>query len=161
PATGVGGKQPTPPPVAQGGGGRTTAPPATKTGGSPPPITVTPPVGTATPPATKTGGGPPPTTVTPPAGTATPPQPKHIADILAKNARARNVEIQKKLAEDINNYRKNTGISRVDEPQTPGKPVQGGSVAVARTDIKTLDSRPYGGASPEALPKSFKGKPGT
>jgi hypothetical protein len=88
-------------------------------------------------------------------------QPKAIQDILKKNAPARNPGMQQRLQKDIDNYRSNTGIRRVDEPVTPDAPVRGGTVAVARTDIKSLDNRPFGGASPEALPANLKGKPGT
>jgi hypothetical protein len=94
-----------------------------------------------------------------PSGTL--PQPKGIEDILAKNAPSRNPAMQETLAQDIRTYRKNSGIRRIDEPGTQGVPVEGGTVAVARTDVKTLDKKPFGGASPEALPAAVKGKPGT
>src|ERR1044072_2597313 len=64
-------------------------------------------------------------------------QPKAIQDILKKNAPARNPGMQQRLQKDIDTYRSNTGIRRVDEPVTPDAPVRGGTVAVARTDRKS------------------------
>jgi Domain of unknown function (DUF4157) len=156
PATGA--SKPSPPsttggagPVRVTGGGGPITPPTVKA----PPAAPT----AAQPPTGGTAGAGAKTTGAPPVGGSS--QPKSIKDIQAKNAPARNVERQDELQKDINNYRRNAGIPRVDEPATPDVPVAGGTVAVARTNIKGLDSRPFGGASAEALPASVKGKQGT
>ena len=93
-----------------------------------------------------------------PAGTG---QPKGITDILQKNAPSRNTQMQETLAKDIENYRIKTGIRRIDESATPRVPVKGGTVAVSRTDIRTLENKPFGGASRKAIPAKFKGKEGS
>jgi hypothetical protein len=89
------------------------------------------------------------------------PQPKNIQKDLSQNRPALDPKIQEQLQKDIQNYRANAGIRRVDEPGTPNVPVKGGTVAVARTTIPRLDSKPFGGASAEAIPPGIKGKPGT
>jgi hypothetical protein len=89
------------------------------------------------------------------------PQPKNIQKDLAQNRPALDPKVQEQLQKDLDTYRANAGIRRVDEPGTPNVPVKGGTVAVARTTIPRLDSKPFGGASAEAIPENIKGKPGT
>src|SRR5579863_3542999 len=91
-------------------------------------------------------------------GMATPSIPKFIIKMLNENRPSIAPDTQTMLQEDMNRYRSNVGISRVDLPGTPNIPVQGGTVAVIRTDIPGLETRPYGGASPEAIPHKFKGR---
>ena len=95
-----------------------------------------------------------------PGAPPTPEIPKFMIKMQGENRLSIAPEIQATLQLDINNYRKNSGVVRIDIPQS-NDPVQGGTVAVIRTDIPGLDGRPIGGASPEAIPAHIKNKPGT
>lgn len=75
------------------------------------------------------------------------------------------------LKASISNYRTNPKTpGRVDipasprvpgDPKAPNIPVEGGTVAVSKTNVSGLEKKVYGGASPGALPPGYKGKPGT
>jgi Domain of unknown function (DUF4157) len=75
------------------------------------------------------------------------------------------------LEQRIQNYRSNPKTpGRIDvpatprvpgDPKAPNTPVQGGTVAVAKTNVTGLGQKYYGGASPQALPPGYKGQPGT
>src|SRR5262249_52477667 len=88
--------------------------------------------------------------------------PRYMQRWLIQNPPAMDPERTTNMGEVINNYRRQPGVPRrIDVPGETGEPVQGGTVAVAQTDIPTLADRNFGGASPEALPPGMRGRPGT
>jgi hypothetical protein len=94
-------------------------------------------------------------------GMESPPIPRFIIKMVNENRPSIAPKTQGILQADIDRYRRNARIRRIDLPETPGVAVQGGTVAVLRTDIPGLEDRPYGGASPEAIPEQYKLKSGT
>ena len=87
-------------------------------------------------------------------------QSKAIEADKARNRPWSSREVFEGLKQGIKNYRRRTGIVRKDLPQS-AEPVEGGTVAVAKTDVTPLRGKVFGGASPEALPPEMKGTPGT
>jgi hypothetical protein len=87
-------------------------------------------------------------------------QPKSIEKIQAQNRPWSSLEVFEALKQKIGQYRRNARIPRIDEPASKA-PVQGGTVAVAKTNVPGQEGRFFGGASPEAVPEALKGKPGT
>src|SRR5205085_1820670 len=62
----------------------------------------------------------------------------------------------------LRQYRRQYDLGVPLRKDIPGKRrVQGGTVAVVQTDIRTLGGRTFPGASSKALPEKWRGAPGT
>lgn len=91
-------------------------------------------------------------------------QPKSVEKALAENRPWSSVEVFEALKSRLTDMRRRLGIKRIDKPHwvDPSKPpVEGGTLAAVKTDVTSLRGRFFEGASPEAVPESAKGKPGT
>jgi hypothetical protein len=88
--------------------------------------------------------------------------PAYMQQDLLQNPPAMDPERTTRLQEAIRAYRR-AGIvpRRIDEPDSLGIPVIGGTVAAAETDIGVFGGRVFPGASSEALPPALRGTPGT
>jgi hypothetical protein len=85
--------------------------------------------------------------------------PEYMRRDLLENPPAMDPERTAQMRELIRQYRRKPNVPRrVDEP---GEGVTGGTVAVAQTDVPTLDQHNFPGASREALPPGWVGRPGT
>jgi hypothetical protein len=146
-------------------------------GRSRPPVVELPPE--RRPPAPPVDGEVPPDTTLPPAGESAAPEarplpeplrrppwfrrlPRYLQRTLEQNPPAMDPERTARMSEMIRNYRRRPDTPRrIDPIGEVGEPVQGGTVAVAETDIPTLEGRVFPGASAEALPPGMRGRPGT
>lgn len=85
--------------------------------------------------------------------------PEYMQQDLLANPPAMDPERTAQMQEMIRQYRGRSIVPRrIDQP---GGAVQGGTVAIAQTDVPTLSERNFPGASREALPQEMVGRPGT
>jgi hypothetical protein len=83
------------------------------------------------------------------------------ADLL-QNPPAMNPEVAQRLEAMLRAYRRAPGVPpRIDPLGNPSAEVQGGTAAVAVTDIPNLGRSHFPGASSAALPTHLRGTPGT
>lgn len=88
-------------------------------------------------------------------------QPRVMQIDLLANPPEMNQVLSRELVESIRAYRHRPGVPLRIDPIGSTAPVEGGTVAVATTDIPNLGPPRFPGASAQALPPTLRGRPGT
>lgn len=88
-------------------------------------------------------------------------QPRAMQIDLLANPPAMNPRLTREMIEAISAYRRMPGVPVRIDPIGSAAAVEGGTVAIATTDIPNLGPARFPGASAQALPPTLRGTPGT